>query len=107
MIIISQLEILKILLDIKDSSGDDLLTILLDQAKQEILNYTRRKTWIDALNTVQVELAVEKYNFRKQGNETSRSEGGISVSYKTEISANIKNTLNNYRAARGVIVNES
>ena len=86
----TELEKLKIRLNITDDIHDDLLNLLIEDAKNEILDYTNRIEINDNMNGLVRELAIIYYN-RQQ------DEGGVSVSYTTEIPNNIKNRLNSYR----------
>lgn len=95
----TQLEKLKIRLEIKkeDTSKDDLLTMLLEDAECEILDYTNRDTIPVKAEGLQRELAIVYYNRQGSEGEASRSEGGVSVSYITDIPSNIKSRLNAFR----------
>ncbi|WP_143314975.1 phage head-tail connector protein [Clostridium sp. HBUAS56017] len=98
----SQLEKLKIRLGIKDNSQDDLLNTLLGDAENEILDHTNRDSLITKLEGLQRELVVAYYNRIGSEGESSRSEGGISVSYSTEIPEAIKARLTAYRLLKVV-----
>lgn len=100
----TQLEKLKIRLGISlsDISKDDLLNMCLEDAQNEILDYTNRDTFVTRMEALQRELGVIYYNRQGSEGENSRSEGGISVSYSTEIPEAIKSRLNTYRLLKGV-----
>lgn len=51
---------------------------------------------------LQRELAIVYYNRLGSEGESSRSEGGVSVSYSTDIPENIKKRLNSYRRLKAV-----
>lgn len=93
----AQLEKLKIRLGIKDTKQDELLNILLEEAEFEILDFCNRDTLPEKAQGLQRELAIIYYNRLGSEGETSRSEGGLSVSYSTEIPENIKNRLIAFR----------
>lgn len=95
----TQLEKLKIRLEIKkeDTSKDDLLNILLEDAEGEILDFCNRDILPDKAQVLQRELAITYYNRIGSEGESSRSEGGVSVSYSTEIPGNIKSRLLAFR----------
>lgn len=95
----TQLEKLKIRLEIKkeDTSKDDLLEMLLEDAEGEMLDYTNRDTLPTKAEALQRELAITYYNRIGSEGEASRSEGGVSVSYSTEIPENIKSRLLAFR----------
>lgn len=100
----TQLEKLKIRLDIKkeDISKDDLLNMLLEDAEAEILDYCNRDIILPKMEGLQRKLAIIYYNRLGSEGEASRSEGGISVSYITDIPDNIKSRLNAFRRLKAV-----
>ena len=93
----AQLEKLKIRLGIRDNSEDDLLNMLLEDAEGEILDFCNRDILPVKVEALQRELAIIYYNRLGSEGETSRSEGGVSVSYSTEIPENIKSRLLAFR----------
>lgn len=102
----SQIEKLKIRLGIADNNQDSLLTQLLEDAQAEILDYCNRDILPVKAEPLQKELAIVYYNRLGYEGESSRSEGGISVSYSTEIPESIKSRLNSFRLLKGAkIVN--
>ena len=98
----TQLEKLKMRLPDTD---DKLLTQLLEDAENDILDYTNRNVLIPRMESLQRELAIIYYNRLGSEGEASRSEGGISVSY--EIPQNIKDRLKSYRRLKAVSMVES
>ncbi|MFR5746284.1 MAG: phage head-tail connector protein [Romboutsia timonensis] len=102
------LEKFKLRLGISDNSQDGLLEQILEDAENEILDYTNRDKLLPRMEGLQRELAIIYYNRQGNEGESSRSEGAISVSYSAEIPENIKNRLNAYRRLKAVsIANES
>lgn len=93
----TQLEKIKIRLEIKDTSQDNLLDIILEDAEGEILDFCNRDTLPVKAESLQRELAIIYYNRLGSEGEASRSEGGVSVSYSTEIPENIKSRLLAFR----------
>lgn len=93
----NNLEDLKVL---TGESGDRLLSSLLLRAKNIILTKTNRTNLIPALERLQLELALEMFNRQGSEGELSRSEGGVSVSYKDGISETLLTSINQYRLAR-------
>ena len=89
-----QVEKLQVRLNEKDT---DLLEQLLEDAEAEILDYCNRDVLLPRMLGLQRELAIIYYNRLGSEGETSRSEGGVSVSYSTEIPDNIKNRLMAFR----------
>ena len=104
----TQLEKLKIRLGIKDDKQDELLTMLLEDAESEILDFTNRNVLLPKMEGLQRELAIIYYNRMNDEGISSRSEGAISVSYSTEIPGNIKDRLKAYKLLKAVgMANES
>jgi hypothetical protein len=94
---LTQLEKIKIRLGIKDTSQDELLNMLLEDAESEILDFTNRATLPVRAEALQRELAIIYHNRLGSEGEASRSEGGVSVSYSTDIPESIKNRLIAFR----------
>ena len=90
----TQLEKLKIRLKEEDES---LLNQLIEDAESEILDYCNRDELLPRMLGLQRELAVIYYNRLGSEGESSRSEGGVSVSYSTDIPESIKNRLLSFR----------
>lgn len=93
----TQLEKLKIKLPDTD---DKLLTQLLEDAENDILDYTNRNVLLPKMEGLQRDLAIIYYNRLGSEGEASRSEGGISVSY--EMPESIKSRLKSYRRLKAV-----
>ena len=89
-----QVEKLKVRLNEEDT---DLLEQLLEDAEAEILDYCNRDVLLPRMLGLQRELAIIYYNRLGSEGESSRSEGGVSVSYSTDIPENIKRRLSSYR----------
>ena len=86
----------------------DLLEQLLEDAEAEILDYCNRDVLLPRMLGLQRELAIVYYNRLGSEGESSRSEGGVSVSYSTDIPENIKRRLNSYRRLKAVrLANEN
>ncbi|WP_196002009.1 phage head-tail connector protein [Clostridium sp. 1001271B_151109_B4] len=101
----TQLEKLKI-----RTNEDDviLLNQILEDAEAEILDYCNRDILLPRMLGLQRELAVIYYNRLGSEGESSRSEGGVSISYSTDIPENIKRRLNSYRRLKAVrLANEN
>ncbi|MEE0727684.1 MAG: phage head-tail connector protein [Clostridium saudiense] len=104
----AQLEKLKIRLEIKDTTQDELFNMVLEDAETEILDYCNRDVLLPRMFGLQRELAIVYYNRLGSEGESSRSEGGVSVSYSTDIPENIKKRLNSYRRLKAVrLANEN
>jgi hypothetical protein len=77
----------------------ELMQIFLDFAQDTILSETRRTTMINALVPAQLDLAICLYNRSGSEGESSRSEGGISITY-SEMPSAVQKTISQYRLAR-------
>lgn len=100
-----QVEKLQLRLNEEDT---ELLEQLLEDAEAEILDYCNRDVLLPRMLGLQRELAIVYYNRLGSEGESSRSEGGVSVSYSTDIPENIKRRLSSYRRLKAVrLANEN
>lgn len=97
------LEMLKIRLGVSDNTRDGLLSLLLSEAQDTILDIIGREELPARLISVQVELAVIAYNKQGAEGESARSEGGISRSFVDGLPDDLKQRLKNYPRKVGVI----
>lgn len=90
------LDKLKLILGIKDDTKDGLLTLLIEQAIEEALNYTHQDS-IDNLSSAIISMVVYKYN--RLGTEGLDSEGysGVSFGYSTDYPESIMRALKSQR----------
>lgn len=81
-------------------SDEELLSFLLQKAEKTILAETNRVELPQSLESVQLDLA--EYFYHRQGvsGETSRSEGGVSVTYDANIPQQVMRVIQNYRIVR-------
>ena len=86
---------------------ESLLELLLEDAQAEILDYTNRTSLTPNMTSLQRELALVYYNRLGSEAESSRSEGGVSVTYSTDIPENLKRRLKSYRLLKVVKCNEN
>ena len=80
-------------------SDEALLSLLLEEAEEQILAYTGRTAMIPALEKTARDLAVIAYNRRGTEGESSRSGGGESYSFDSAPKA-IYDVLDRYRLVR-------
>ncbi len=92
---------IRLRISLSNTSEDDLLNLILEDAQNAILDFCNRSSLLPIMESLQRELAVEFYNRQGAEGESSRSEGGISVSYSTEIPESIKTRLVSYRLLKG------
>ena len=103
-----KLELLKSKLEISDYLKDFVLEQYLDDAESFLLSETNRTQLNDALKRIVVDVAYHDYNVDNQFSETSRSEGGVSVSYDKNYPPRILRVINNNRQLKAVkIANEN
>lgn len=90
---------IKIILGINDSSKDELLTLLLEQAIDEVINYTHDNCTA-GLETTICRMVV--YNYNRLGTEgvTSENFSGVSYNYSTDYPDNIMRVLKAHRKIR-------
>ncbi len=87
---------------IPDDAPDALLKDLIEGATRDVLNYTRRKTLPEELESTVVKLAKNAYARIGAEGESTHTEGGVSRTYTDELSADIKAVLNRFIKARVV-----
>ncbi|MGL4656769.1 MAG: phage head-tail connector protein [Sarcina sp.] len=95
----STLEKLKLRLGIVDDKQDKLLELFLEDAKSEISDYCK-VDFIESMEPVQRELAVIYFNRQGTEGEISRSEGGISINYGTDIPGNLQRRLDKFKKVK-------
>lgn len=93
------LEKIKILLGINDSSKDELLTVLLDQAIEEAENYTHNNCLAGLESTI-CRMVVYNYNRISTEGVNSESYSGVSYSYSADYPENIMRVLKAHRKIR-------
>ena len=92
-----ELEKLKLLLAPDAQSGEDvLLFLLLDQAREAVLDYIGRDELPERLKSVQIKLAAVYYNRLGTEGERSRSEGSVSRSFDESIPSDLLLRLAHY-----------
>jgi hypothetical protein len=93
------LEKLKIQLEIKDNSKDDLLNLLLEDVETDILTWTNRRELPKTLESTQRQLAIIRYNMTGVEGQTSHSEGGVNRSFE-DIPTGVKKTISQFVKAK-------
>lgn len=90
----------KILLGIKDDSKDDLLSLLIDAAIEEVVNFTHNNS-IAGMESTICRMVVYKYNRGLNEGIDSESYSGVSFHYSADYPESIMRVL---RARRKVIL---
>lgn len=93
------LEKLKRRLNVTDTDRDALLGDLLEDAEAFVLGYTGRKSKLDELKGVVVELAAASYNLLGLEGAASHAEGGVSATVDL-LPKQMKAQLDMYRIAK-------
>lgn len=75
---------------------------LLEDAVVIVLDYTNREAMVDELWIYARQLATIAFNMQGDEGEISRSEGGVSRTFVTDIPTNIQRGLNRYRVGKVV-----
>jgi hypothetical protein len=90
------LDDIKLLLGITSTDKDNLLQLLINQATEEALDYTRRGS-ADGLENIITKMVV--FNYNRIGTEglDSESYSGVSYSYSADYPESILRSLNRYR----------
>ena len=81
--------------------------VCLSMAEDAVLDYIGRDIIPKGAESIIIKLAVIYYNRLGNEGESSRSEGGISQSFCTDIPEDIKRQLQNYPRKVGVIHSET
>lgn len=97
----NQFEKTKLLLglEIDDTGKDSLIELLLEQARDEFLQYTNRDEVPETANNVIIEMAVVKYNLLGTEGLQSQSYSGASEEY-ANYSPQLIKALNRYRKVK-------
>ena len=93
------LDNIKTLLGLNDSSKDELLTILLEQAIEEAINYTHNNCLAGLESTI-CRMVVYKYNRISTEGVDSESYSGVTYNYSADYPENIMRVLKAHRKIR-------
>lgn len=83
--------------------NEDTAEMCLELAQAAVLDYIGRSSLPKTAESIVIKLAVIYYNRLGNEGESSRTEGGISQSFVTDIPEDIKRQLHNYPRKVGVI----
>lgn len=101
------LDKLLILLGNPCECNEETAEVCLSMAEDAVLDYIGRETLPKGAESIAIKLAVIYYNRLGNEGETSRSEGGISQNFCTDIPDDIRRQLQNYPRKVGVIHGET
>ena len=93
------LDNIKTLLGLNDSSKDELLTILLEQAIEEAINYTHNNC-LTGLESTICRMVVYNYNRISTEGVDSESYSGVTYNYSADYPENIMRVLKAHRKIR-------
>ena len=91
------MENIKLLLGISDTSKDDLITLLISIAEDEIKAYCNIDDIPTALDNIVTQIVVIKYNRIGQEGITSTKFNSVSESFSDSLPASVIKALNRYR----------
>ncbi|WP_296611606.1 phage head-tail connector protein [Ruminococcus sp.] len=83
--------------------SEETAEVCLSMAEDAVLDYIGREDLPKSAESIVIKLAVIYYNRLGNEGETTRTEGGISQSFCTDIPDDIKRQLHNYPRKVGVI----
>ena len=96
------LQQIKTILGIKDNSKDSLLMLLINQAQEEVINYTHNAEAVAYVESTIVQMVVFKFNRLRTEGLNSENYSGVSYSYASDYPQSILRQLNAYRKLRTV-----
>ena len=99
----TKLDKLLVLLGNPCECSEETAEVCLSMAEDAVLDYIGRSELPKGAESIVIKLAVIYYNRLGNEGESSRTEGGISQSFVTDIPADIKKQLDNYPRKVGVI----
>ena len=94
------LDKLKLLLNIKDDTADELLTILIALCKEEAYTYCNLDEYDEKLDAIVIQMVIEKYNRIGSEGTISQSGSGASASYDSFYSEKVVRLLNKHRKVK-------
>ena len=94
------LDKLKLLLNIKDDTIDELLTILIALCKEEAYTYCNLDEYDEKLDAIVIQMVIEKYNRIGSEGTTSQSSSGASANYDSFYSEKVVRLLNKHRKVK-------
>lgn len=89
------LDKIKLLLGITDNSKDELINLLIQSAKDELVLFCRN-TYSDDMEGVVIDMCVFKYNSLDHTGLTGESYNGASFSYQTDYPPSILKRMRRY-----------
>ena len=91
---------IKILLGITDDTRDELIELLMEQCKIEVVSYCNLKEYDEKLNPILNQMVIEKFNRLGSEGLSSAASSGISETYIDGYSAFVVSLLNKNKKVR-------
>lgn len=95
------LDKIKILLGITDASKDELLTLLIQQAQEEAINYIHDDN-LSGLDNTLIQMVIYKFNLLGTEGLESEAYSGVSYRYASDYPETILKQLKSHRRVRVV-----
>lgn len=87
-------------IELSDTTRDELLDYLVDDAINEIITYCNLKSYDEKLNSIVIKMVLQNYNKVKIQGITSHSYSGVSESYTDGYTADVMAQMNKHRRVR-------
>lgn len=94
------LDRLKLLLNIESDEFDELLGVIIALCKDEAYVYCNLPEYDEKLNTVVLQMAIERYNRLGSEGATAQSSSGVSMTYDSFYSEKVRWMLNKHRKVK-------
>lgn len=96
------LDKLKLLLNIKDDTADELLAVLVALCKDEAYIYCNLDEYNDKLDAIVIQMVIERYNRIGSEGTTQQQASGASATYDSFYSDKVTRLLNKHRKVKMV-----
>lgn len=87
-------------IDLMDTSKDELLDYLIEDAINEVISYCNLRSYDEKLNSIVIKMASQNYNKAKIQGITSQSYSGVSESYTDGYTVDVIAQLNKNRRVK-------
>lgn len=94
------LDRLKLLLNIESDELDELLGVIIALCKDEAYVYCNLPEYDEKLNTVVLQMAIERYNRMGSEGATQQASSGVSMTYDSFYSDKVRWMLNKHRKVK-------
>lgn len=94
------LDKIKLLLNITNDDADDLLMVLISLCKEEAYIYCNLPEYNKKLDSVVIQMVIERYNRIGSEGATQQSSSGVSMTYDSFYSDKVRIMLNKQRKVK-------